>query len=75
MSTEQTVQPNTPTLTIDDVQYTVDSLSDNAKQLIGTLRIADREIGHLDAQMTLMRIARQTVANSLKNALEAPAVA
>lgn len=75
MSTEQTEQPSTPTLTIDGVEYAVDSLSNNAKQLIGTLRVADREIGHLEAQMTLMRIARQTVANSLKSALETPAVA
>jgi hypothetical protein len=51
---------------IDGVDYTADQLSDNAKKLIATLRMADREVRRMEAQLTLYRISRQTIANSLK---------
>jgi hypothetical protein len=63
-------QPRNPIFNIDGVEYTADSLSDNAKNLIRTLRGADREIAQLEGQLTLIRIARQTVAQSLKVELE-----
>jgi len=66
----QTAAP-APVLKIDGVEYTADSLSKNAKSLIRTLRVADRELAHLEAQLTLFRIARQTIANNLKAELAA----
>ena len=61
-----------PKITIDGVDYSADSLSQNAKQHIATIRMADREIRQLETQLMLARIARQTLANSLKNEMAAP---
>jgi hypothetical protein len=59
-----------PIFKIDGVEYSADSLSDNAKSLVKTLRVADRELAQMEAQITLFRIARQTVAASLKKELD-----
>jgi hypothetical protein len=67
---EQPSAPATPAaparIRIDGVEYTADQLSENAKKLIGTLRMADQEMRRMEAQLTLYRISRQTIANSLK---------
>ncbi len=63
-----------PKVTIDGVEYELDSLSNNAKSLINMIRMADREIKQLELQLTLSRIAQQTLANSLKADLAAPKV-
>lgn len=55
---------------IDDVEYATGSLTDQAKGLINTLRAADREIRVLETRLMLNRIARQTIALSLKNELD-----
>ncbi|MEN9395761.1 MAG: hypothetical protein RLZ81_291 [Pseudomonadota bacterium] len=73
--------PNTPTtLTVDGVEYPVASLSNNAKAMVNTIRMADREMRRLEASLSLARIARQALGNSLKAELasikkaDAPAV-
>lgn len=58
-------------LTIDGVEYGVDSLSRNAKLLINHIRLADRELRRLEAQTMLARIARQTLASNLEKELAA----
>jgi hypothetical protein len=60
----------TAKIVIDNVEYDTSSLSDQAKGLINTLRAADREIRTLETRLMLNRIARQTIAASLKNELD-----
>lgn len=67
-------QENTiPKITVDGVDYAAATLSNQSKALIGTIRAADREIRRLELQLTLARVARQTLGNSLKAELAKPA--
>ena len=63
-------QQQAPKIVIDGVEYDVDSLSTEVKNLINTLRMADGELRRTEVQLTLARIARQAIANSLKAELE-----
>ena len=70
---EQPAQaPAAPKIKIDNVEYDVNALTKNAKGLIGTIRMADREIRRLEAQLGLLRISRQTLGASLKAELANP---
>jgi hypothetical protein len=71
MAKEQDVKPASPVFKINGVEYAADSLSDKAKSLIRTLRIADRELALIEARLTLVRIARQTIAGNLQAELDA----
>ena len=71
MDNEQDAKTDSPKITIDGVEYLVDSLSDRAKQLIGTLRMADRELAQVDGRLSLLRIARQALAQNLQVELAA----
>lgn len=58
------------TITIDDKQYPIDSLSEKARNLFQALRQADVEIARAQAQMTMFQVARQSYANALKAEVE-----
>lgn len=54
------------TIIIDNTEYQMDQLSDNAKALINNLRFTDSEIARLQAQVAVAQTARATYANALK---------
>ena len=53
-------------ITIDDKSYDLDSLSNEAKAQLGSLRFVDSEIARLQAQLAVMQTARVGYANALK---------
>lgn len=61
-STEQTV-------TIDGTQYRVADLSDNARQQLNNLQVADQEIQRLRQQLGLAQTARAAYAQALQQEL------
>jgi hypothetical protein len=72
MAQQPTAAPAAPKIKIDGVEYDVSKLSKNARGLIATIRMADREMRRLEAQLALMRISRQTLSNGLKSELANP---
>jgi len=53
-------------ITIDNKPYNLDSLSDNAKGQLASLRFVDAEISRLQAQLAAMQTARIAYGNALK---------
>ena len=53
-------------ITIDNQSYELDSLSDNAKGQLSSLRFVDAEIARIQAQLAAMQTARIGYANALK---------
>ncbi len=57
------------TVTVDNVEYELDQLSDDAKAQLASLQYVDAELGRLSAQVAAMQTARIAYANALKVAL------
>lgn len=57
------------TVTIDGVVYDLADLTEEARQQIANLRVADQEIERLDARMALARTARNAYARALAELL------
>lgn len=57
------------TVTIDDVEYTLSSLSENARMQLTNLTVVDEEIARLQAQLAIAHTARNTYAQVLKSEL------
>lgn len=58
-----------PTIKIDDKEYDLDQLSDEAKAQLQSLQFVDAEIQRLNAQAAVLQTARMVYANALKDAL------
>lgn len=58
-----------PTLKIDNQEYDVDTLSDEAKAQVISLQFCDQEIARLQAQTAAFRTARAAYAKALQAAL------
>ena len=56
-------------ITIDNVEYDTDNLSEQAKQQLQMLQFADQEIVRLKTQLAIAQTARNAYANALKQAL------
>lgn len=56
-------------ITIDNVEYNTDNLSDEAKQQLQMLQITEQEMSRLNAQLAIAQTARIAYANALKQAL------
>jgi len=54
------------TITIDNKEYDLGTLSEKAKAQLKNLRIADREIQRLQMQLALAKTARSTYAQALQ---------
>ena len=67
MAEEQEQQSRT--VTIDGTEYQLDELSDNARQQLANLRVADTEIQRLERQLAIARTARQAYARVLQGEL------
>ena len=55
-----------PTITIDDLEYDLDTLSDAAKAQLGSLQAVDRRIAALQEELAIHQTARNAYANALK---------
>ena len=58
-----------PTIKIDDKDYDIDDLSEEAKKQIVSLQYVDSELGKLNLQMVAMQTAKIAYARALKSAL------
>ena len=57
------------TVTIDEVEYALDSLSDEAKAQLISLQFCDQELQRLQAQAAAYQTARMAYAKALNEAL------
>lgn len=58
-----------PKVTIDDTDYLIDSLSDDAKAQFGSLNLVDRKLADLQQEIAIMQTARNAYAQALAAAL------
>ncbi len=58
-----------PTVTIDNREFDLDVLSDEAKQQLTNLQVCDQEIGRLNVQLAISQTARAAYARALQEAL------
>jgi len=65
MSTEQNV-------TINDTEYALSSLNEEARSQLQMLKITDEEIKRLQAQMAIAQTARQAYGKALQTQLPSP---
>ena len=56
-------------ITIDEKDYDVDDLSDEAKAQVGSLNFVDAELNRLQLKVAAMQTARNAYANALKSLL------
>lgn len=62
-----------PTVTIDEKEYELDSLSEEAKAQLGMLQFVDTELLRATAQTAVLQTARLAYAKALNEALAASA--
>ena len=58
-----------PTITIDNKQYEIDELSNEAKAQLASLQFVDSELGRLKAKAAALQTARMAYAKALGEAL------
>ena len=59
-----------PVIKIDDKDYDSETLSNEAKEMLANIQIADQEIQRLNIQLALARTARNSYAEKLNKALK-----
>ena len=57
------------TIKIDNKEYDVESLSEEAKAQLASIRFVDAEIERLQGQLAVMQTARMSYAKALQNSL------
>ena len=60
-------------ITIDDIEYTEDQLSDEAKVCINHIGSLDQKIGAAQFNLTQLQVGRQAFMDMLTKSLEEPA--
>lgn len=58
-----------PTINIDDKEYDVDDLSENAKNQLNSIMVTDRKIKELQADLAIAQTARVSYARALNREL------
>ena len=58
-----------PHIKIDDKDYDLDSLSNEAKSQLQMIQICDQELGRLNAQLAIAQTARAAYSKALQEAL------
>ena len=58
-----------PNITIDDKEYDVTSLSDDAKNQLASIQFVDSELARLQAMAAALQTARMAYSNALQAAL------
>ena len=62
-----------PIIKIDDKDYELDTLSDEAKAQLTSIQFVDAELQRVNAQTAVLQTARNTYAKALNDALAASA--
>jgi hypothetical protein len=57
------------TIRIDDKEYDIESLSDEAKAQLGSMQFVDAELQRLSAQVAVLQTARLAYSKALQQAL------
>ena len=60
-----------PTIKIDDKEYAVDTLSDEAKNQLASIQFVDSELARLQAKAAALQTARMAYSKALQAALPA----
>jgi uncharacterized small protein (DUF1192 family) len=58
-----------PKVTIDEKDYLIEDLSDDAKAQLGSMQVVDQKIANLQQEIGIMQTARNAYANALAAAL------
>jgi len=58
-----------PSIKIDNIDYDIDTLSDDAKAQLQSLQFCDAELARAQAQVAVLQTARMAYSNALKAAL------
>ena len=58
-----------PKVTIDEKDYLIEDLSDDAKAQLGSMQVVDQKIATLQQEIGIMQTARNAYANALAAAL------
>ena len=66
-------EKQTQTITIDDVSYTEDQLTDQQKVMINHVADLDRKIGSTQFNLDQLQVGKDAFVNMLTQSLEAPA--
>lgn len=61
-----------PTITIDDVAYDLDTLPADAKNQLASMQFVDSELARLNAQVAVYQTARNVYSSALKELLMKP---
>ena len=68
--TEKKTQKNSPVLTFEGKKYNVDDLSNETKELIKGLQIAETQLKMHEDTLKLLSIGRKSLANQLREKLK-----
>ena len=60
---------DSPKVTIDNIEYSLDQLSDDAKSQLTNLQLVDQKIASIQQELAMMQTARMAYANALKSEL------
>ncbi|MCS2611090.1 DUF6447 family protein [Halomonas dongshanensis] len=63
-------QPSSPTVTIDGMMYTLESLGQKGREQLRNVRVTDQEIQRLQDQLAMIQTARNTYARLLSEAIK-----
>ena len=70
-----TSESQTPMITLAGKQYSYDTLSEPAKQLVAAIRASEEEMKSIRNQLALMDVGRRALAAQLRLAVENPEAA
>jgi hypothetical protein len=60
------------TITIDDVEYQFDDLTDQQKAIVGQLSNCQKKMAELQSEFDIVQVANTVYVNNLKALLDAP---
>ena len=66
------VQSENPTITINDVEYNISDLSDDAKYFINCISNIDNQLSQIKMNQDTMNLAREGFSHRLEKILEPP---
>ena len=56
-------------ITIDQVEYDLDTLNDQARAQLDSVRVCDQKLGQLEAEIAIIKTARNAYGSALKGVL------
>ena len=68
--TEKNIQNNNPVLTFEGKKYNINDLSNDTKEIIKGLQIAETQLKIYEDTLKLLSIGRKTLANQLREKLK-----